>query len=210
MGKETLYQVSRAITRRLARLSVEGEEHFPQCGPLIAFINHPPKKSRLFYLCLLAAIPSRFSVLIKSQTPASYPSLISRVGIRLIGLSGIVGLINIERPSGVKKALKALSSGEIIAISAEGEVNNGQGLLQARPGIAALAEKSQAPMVPLAITGSRRHLSVTIGRPFSLSEIEIPQFPNRHEHIQFQADRIMCRLAVLLPPEERGYYASMC
>ena len=206
--KEALYQTDRKIVRTgleyLTNLTIEGKDNVPLDGSYIVIFNHPPEKSRLLYLGLIYTIPSRFSVL---KLPlAAYPNLISRFDIGLIGLSGIIDFIFVERPSGFKKALETLSLGKIIAVSPEGNAGNGKGLIRAKPGITPLAEKSHVPILPLAIFGPG--ININIGSPFYLKAISHQVVP-KHEYNQQQADMIMLHLACLLPPEKRGYYASM-
>ena len=206
--KEALYRTGREIARTglgcLADLTIGGKDNVPLDGSYIVIFNHPPLQSRLLYLGLICAIPSRFSVL---KLPlAAYPNLISRFDIGLIGLSGIIDFISIGGPSGFKKALETLSLGNIIALSPEGDAGNEKGLIRAKPGITPLAEKSHVPILPLAIFGPG--ININIGPPFYLKAIPCQVVP-KHEYNQQQADMIMLHLACLLPPEKRGYYASM-
>jgi 1-acyl-sn-glycerol-3-phosphate acyltransferase len=72
--------------------------------------------------------------------------------------------------------------------------------------------------VPVAISGTedrlllgnlkhfrRTPIKITAGKSFML-----PPFPkeNREEALQEYADEIMCRIAVMLPERNRGYYSE--
>jgi 1-acyl-sn-glycerol-3-phosphate acyltransferase len=87
-----------------------------------------------------------------------------------------------------------------------------------KPGAAYLAAKTGVPIIPMSIVGTEdkevvrrlrrfRRLDITIrvGEPFSL-----PPMPrqNRDEFLRQSTDKMMCRIAVLLPPKYRGVYAD--
>jgi 1-acyl-sn-glycerol-3-phosphate acyltransferase len=91
-------------------------------------------------------------------------------------------------------------------------------MAQGKPGVAYLASKMGWEIVPVAISGTEDRLLwgnlkrlrktpilLTAGKPFTL-----PRFPseNRDQALQQYADEIMCRIAVMLPARNRGYYAS--
>jgi 1-acyl-sn-glycerol-3-phosphate acyltransferase len=118
----------------------------------------------------------------------------------------------------LRAALDLLRRGEAVGIFPEGTRSVRPGLLRANPGVALLALRSGAPVLPVAVTGTERLDSVpafllarprrgcvrvTIGRPFQLGEST-----GRPDH-QAVADRIMREIAVLLPPAYRGVYANV-
>ena len=72
--------------------------------------------------------------------------------------------------------------------------------------------------MPVALTGTedrlvveqlkhlrRPHIHVVVGKPFTLPAIKNQ---DREKAIQGYTDEIMCRIAALLPPEKRGFYAN--
>jgi 1-acyl-sn-glycerol-3-phosphate acyltransferase len=84
--------------------------------------------------------------------------------------------------------------------------------------VAYLASKMGWKIVPVAIIGTedrflignlkrlrRTHIKLVAGKSFVL-----PPFPreNREEILQDYTDEIMCRIAVMLPERNRGYYAE--
>ena len=97
----------------------------------------------------------------------------------------------------------------------EAESDTG-GLLPAKPGIGYLAFKSQAPILPVAVTGTERvpgywriafpfcEMNVRFGEPFTLPAIEGRL---SREMLQQGADMIMERIAPASPPEYRGHYS---
>src|SRR5690606_36913656 len=94
----------------------------------------------------------------------------------------------------------------------EGRESHTGALERAKEGAAFLAQQTQAPVLPVAVTGTawrvvlpawrrlrRPCVTLTFGRPFCLD----PGLPRREA-----ADEIMRRIAALLPPEYRGVYAD--
>ena len=117
----------------------------------------------------------------------------------------------------INKALEVLSAGEIILIMPEG-TRSGDGRLQhARPGVVLLALKSKAPVLPIVTHGGEKYednlkrlrrteFYITLGRPFTLKAGDgvVDNLVRRR-----MLDEMMYQLAVLLPPENRGVYASL-
>ena len=84
-------------------------------------------------------------------------------------------------------------------------------------GLAYLAVRSGAPVVPVAITGTE-HMTTILRIPFPFCRIRVvvgepltftaPQGRIPREELKVITDTIMRRIAALLPPEYRGLYAD--
>lgn len=118
----------------------------------------------------------------------------------------------------LREVQKRLKAGGIAAVAPEGTRSPTGQLQPGKPGAAYLAAKTGAPVLPMAITGTwdkevyrrlkrfqRLAIAIRVGEPYSL-----PPLPrhNRDEFLQQSTDEMMCRIAVLLPPECRGVYAE--
>ncbi len=115
------------------------------------------------------------------------------------------------------RAVKALEAGYILAIAPEG-TRSGNGRLQrAHPGIVTIALRSGVPVLPMAYYGGERfaenfrHLRrtdfhIVVGQSFRLNDCGMRI---THAVRQQMADEIMYRIAALLPPAYRGYYADL-
>ncbi|MCS7009830.1 MAG: 1-acyl-sn-glycerol-3-phosphate acyltransferase [Anaerolineales bacterium] len=118
----------------------------------------------------------------------------------------------------IREVLLRMKRGEILVITPEGTRSKVGTLLEGKPGVAYLAAKLGLPILPAGISGTfdpeffgalkrlkRPRITVTLGPVFSL-----PPLPNngRDEILQRYTDEIMCRIAALLPPEQRGVYAD--
>lgn len=118
----------------------------------------------------------------------------------------------------LKETLRRLNRGGILFIAPEGTRSKTEALQQAKPGVAYLASKSGAPVIPVALWGTedrvvgqnfkrfkRSPVVLNVGKPFIL-----PPLPkeNRSEFLEAQTDEIMAQIAALLPEKYRGVYAN--
>ena len=109
-----------------------------------------------------------------------------------------------------------LRQGNVFGISPEGTRSKTGALIKAKTGIAYLVDLTEAPIVPIAVTGTetmmkdllclrRPYLTVRIGELFRLPRLRESE---RSEDMHRHTDEVMCRIAALLPPEYRGVYAE--
>ncbi len=113
----------------------------------------------------------------------------------------------------VFRALAVLEAGQVVLIAPE--ATRGPALRRARDGVAYLAYRSGAPIIPVAIEGTegfptlspRRRMQpgavVRFGRPLRLKRLA--GRPSR-EQLRAIADEAMSRLAAMLPEHRRGAY----
>ncbi|MGD2155791.1 MAG: lysophospholipid acyltransferase family protein [Anaerolineales bacterium] len=117
----------------------------------------------------------------------------------------------------IRLALEALEAGQILAIAPEG-TRSGDGRLQrGHPGVTIIAQRSQAPIIPVVYWGGenfwsnlssfrRTDFHIRVGQPFYLQSEEIKV--NRKIRQQM-TDEIMYQLSAMLPPGYRGEYADL-
>lgn len=118
----------------------------------------------------------------------------------------------------MREMIKRMEDGQTLVIAPEGTRARDEKMAQGKPGVAYLASKMGWKIVPVAIIGTedrlfignlkrlrRTHIKLVAGKSFSL-----PPLPreNREEVLQDYTDEIMCRIAVMLPERNRGYYAD--
>ena len=118
----------------------------------------------------------------------------------------------------MREMIKRMEDGQTLVIAPEGTRARDEKMAQGKPGVAYLASKMGWQIVPVAISGTedrifrgnlkqlrRTHIKITAGKSFML-----PPFPkeNREAVLQEYTDEIMCRIAVMLPERNRGYYAE--
>lgn len=195
-----------------ARVEVTGTENLPRKGPLVVVANHlnnadPP--------ILGAALHRRLVFMAKSEM-FQWP---------ILGLAArLGGAFPVHRDeadlSALRKGTKALRNGDALVMFPEGARSKDAKMRKAHPGTALLALRSEAPVLPIAITGSegirikrlpldllrrrRPRIRVVVGPPFFLPPVEriTADEVNRCTNI------IMGHVAALLPPQYRGEYAE--
>ncbi len=118
----------------------------------------------------------------------------------------------------LKEVMRRLAKEGILLIAPEGTRSSTEALIEGKPGVAYLAAKSGAVVLPTAVIGTEDRLvksafsklrrptvRIIIGEPFT-----IPPLPkeNRDEFLKIQTDELMARIAILLPKSHRGVYAD--
>ena len=137
----------RAGLHRWFDFTIDGLEHLPASGPYILAANH---HNYLDGVVLAVAIPQPISFLVMPRvwraTPL-HPSFHRH--IRSI-------TINLERPDigALRQALAALEAGQVVGIFPEGPFSVRGRLEAGLHGVALLALRSRAPVVPAAIRGT--------------------------------------------------------
>lgn len=182
-------------------IKVYGKENILKKGPFILIANH---QSIIDPLLLMACLPRKITFL-----AASYLFKIPIVG--LVIWAG--GAIPINDPKGdfkhIQRALEKLEEGEAIGIFPEGGVSLDGKLKDFMPGWAYFALKSGAPVIPVAISGSRKVLpaghyllrpgkiSVNIGEPISIDKkarIRSSDLKKLSEHMEEIVFRLLCQI----------------
>ncbi len=207
MRRETLQSIVRHILTRLHRVEFSGLEHLPPTGPLIVATNHMSRMDTLYLFINPARTDITALVADKYQ---KYPFFKF-----VLNTAGAIWLDRSKADFGAfRQAVDVIKSGIPLGIAPEGTRSQNGQLQAGKPGVALLALKSGAPIVPVGISGSevyfrrlltlrRPQLRLTFGPPIHLPPLDRD---NRDESLQKMTDEIMCRIAILLPPQYWGYY----
>lgn len=133
-------------------------------------------------------------------------------------LFNLWGIIPIDRNMVDREAFNlaaaALNQGKILAISPEGTRSKNGRLLPGKPGVVALAIRTQAPLLAAGFYGyenfwsnlkslRRTDFHIRVGRPFRINMAG--QLLSRDVR-QAVTDEIMYKIAELLPERYRGHY----
>jgi len=202
--------VFRILYRTLFRVEIIGWDNVPAKGPYIVAFNHVSLFDPPF---VVSFWPVRPEVL-----GAAY--LWKKPGIgQLMRLYSVIPINREDVDRGaIRRALSALTAGGVLVLAPEGTRSHKPGLLPAKTGVAYLAHKSNAPVIPVGIVGTtpdalkntgvfhRPKLTMRIGQPIAF------QNPESEKHmstfLKQNTDVIMTRLAQLLPENYRGHYAN--
>ena len=209
----------RIFAQAVTRVRVEGDvEAIPAWGPVILASNHVSNLDGVILgAWLVPRIPRRIHWLGKKEMFA-WPVigfLARNGGVHPVDRGGA----DVEA---FRLAERILEQGHVLLIFPEGTRSRDGRLQQARDGLAMLALRTDAPVVPIGVSNSDRawprgqklpvprpgvRVTVRIGRPFSLAE-ELPAGLSRKESKSQATELIMRRIAALLPARQRGAYAG--
>jgi 1-acyl-sn-glycerol-3-phosphate acyltransferase len=211
-GGEALRRIVVALFWIAARVRVCGSENMPPAGGFIFASNH----LSVLDVALGFTVSRGYRIAIFAGDTWRKDPIVGKI-LRL------VNVIWVHRgetsPSTIKTAIRVLREGFVLGVAPEGARNKkSHALLKGKPGAAYLARMAGVPIVPVGIANTqnlwrsmkrfhRIEVSIIIGKPFTL---EAPSHGTRVDRGQLEkyTDEIMCRIAMLLPPEYRGAYAD--
>lgn len=210
----TNYRVAQWIMftafKLLTKVETVGIDTLPIDGPYMVAVNH------------LSAIdtPLTYVALGKKRDSTGVIADSHRKNWFFRYIVDSVGGIWISRGESDRTALKAslniLKSGRILGLAPEGTRSKTYALQEAKTGVAFLAKHSKVPVYPFGLWNTqnafpqlkqlrRPHLRVLVGEPLSFND---ERFNGSADHLQAFTDELMCRIAALLPPQARGFYAD--
>ncbi|MBL7065230.1 MAG: 1-acyl-sn-glycerol-3-phosphate acyltransferase [Anaerolineae bacterium] len=201
----------KGLIRILCRVDDAQLAQVPERGPLIIIVNHVNfLEAPVLYTHLQPRPVTGFVKAENLDNPILGPLLFT-----------LWGGIPIQRGeadmTAFRLALQALEDGQILAVAPEG-TRSGHGRLQrGLPGVAFLALRSGAPLLPLACHGGelfwsnlsrlrRTDFHIVVGQPFYLDAggVKVTRQVRRR-----MTDEIMYQMAALLPLAYRGVYSDL-
>lgn len=208
----TLYTILRAgfhiFTHMICRYRVYGLEHVPESGPLLIVANHLS-----WYDPMLLGVVLRRRVWYFTKSEMFHWPIVGKA-------CEVTEQIPVRRGesdrAALEKALLYLQEGRALGIFPEGTVERKEVMIPALTGVAMLAIRSGAMVLPVAHTGTRKVLrsprywfprvTIMIGEPYMPV---LPAGAPRKVGLQRVTDEMMLRIATMLPPECRGVYADL-
>ena len=209
--KKFLRWLIRTIVKILARVEATGYENLPGKGGFVIAVNHlgildaPMAYYALDNWNLFIPVAEKWE-----ENPV----------LRWLGKYLNFIFINRFKPDlkAMREIINRMEEGQTLVIAPEGTRARDEKMAQGKPGAAYLASKMGWQILPVAISGTedriffgnlkhlrRTQIRLTAGKLFML-----PPFPkeNREAALQEYTDEIMCRIAVMLPEKNRGYYTE--
>ncbi len=201
--------IFRILFRIFIRLEVEGKENVPPTGSVMVVSNHlhladPP-------LLIVSLLPRKSRFMAKEELFQS----------RFFGvLMNLAEAFPVQRGGTIKdmevalqQAVNVLDEGLVLGMFPEGGRSRKAQLLRGHPGMAVIALRSSAHILPVGIAGTeklkgvgwlrRPKVTVKFGEPFKLP---VTEGRLSKSQLRLLTDLIMRRIASLLPPEYRGEY----
>jgi 1-acyl-sn-glycerol-3-phosphate acyltransferase len=196
--------------RVLWRVDVTGAENIPDSGPTIIMMNHI---SAIDPILTMGAVTNRFVVpMTKIENTQNW---------FLAFFVWWWGSYTVNRNEVDRKALinsiELVKSGQMILIAPEG-TRHPEGLAEAKDGLAFVATKANAVIVPTAISGAvgwkdklfrlqRPNINVNFGKPFRF-KTEGGRVPR--EDLSAMSQEAMYQLALAVKDEtRRGFYSDV-
>ncbi len=154
-----LYRIIKGIIKPFIKLAynvrVEGVENLPAEGPLIICANH---YSAIDPVILAVSLPYRIYSMAKAEL---FNNRFFGWFLRSVGVFPVKrGEADIKS---IKTALKLLKEGKIMGMFPEG-TRNKTSEIKAEPGVAMIAIRSQAKVLPIAIISSYQFFKPTVVR----------------------------------------------
>jgi 1-acyl-sn-glycerol-3-phosphate acyltransferase len=194
--------------RVLSRMDVRGREHIPETGPLIVAANH---MHALDLPIVFAVVPRRQTVFAANKWPGKFAGWLMQI---------FADAIFVERGEpdrgAIARALEVVRQGGALGVAPEGTRSRTGGLIEGKPGTVYLASRSGAPILPIVVWGQEQAMQdwAHLRRPEIHVRIAEPMnLPPGAEHaraveLASYTDQLMLTLALMLPQEYRGVYAS--
>jgi len=208
--------LARVAVRLLARVSVEGSfDNLPRNGPLIVAVNHVSNADGAIVAGWFEPRLGRRIHWLGKREMVEWPVFgwfVRRLSVHPIDRgAGDIGAF--------RTALRILEDGHVLLAFPEGTRSASGVLGEGKEGVASIALRVNAPIVPIGLAGTRRlwpkggkprfgaHVTMNVGEPFLLAE-ELPAGLDRRSAKAAATELVMGRIADLLPPAQRGRHRT--
>ncbi len=207
-GWDFIQRVLQFIIPIVVHLDIRGLEYLPERGPAIIAPNHVG----WFDVFLLPAYSKAPPVTFAADKWNKVPLI--NLFFRHFGQAIFVTRGAPDRKA-LTAAMRALKDGRVLGVAPEGTRSHDGILRKGHDGAAWLASRTDATIIPIAMWGHekifsdwfhfrRPHVYFHVGEPFRLP----PEARKaRGKELGQYTDMIMHRIAEMLPPDRRGYYA---
>jgi len=203
--------VVNVIFRGLSRVTVYGMERIPDVPNYIAVSNHIGRLDAGLVYYLLDRRDIIMLVAEKYRKHWWSRALVWAVdGIYIDRFNADLNAL--------REVFRRIKQGGVMVVAPEGTRSKSGTLQEGRDGASFVAARTGLTIMPGGVVGTqdgevvsrlkkfrRLDIELRIGPPFTLPPL---QGRNRAEQLKAYTDEMMCRIAVLLPPEMRGIYAD--
>jgi 1-acyl-sn-glycerol-3-phosphate acyltransferase len=208
---------ARLIAQSVTRVRIEGAlDDIPRDGAVILAANHISNADAVILGAWLTKSLGRRIHWLGKKEMFDWPV------VGYVARNG--GIHPVDRAAAdvdaFRTAERVLTEGHVLMIFPEGTRSPSGELQKPKDGLAMLALRSGAPIVPIGMSNTDRvwpkgqllprpggHATMRIGRPFRLAD-ELPAGLDRKSAKTAATDLIMRRIAALLDPRHRGAYGD--
>ena len=207
---------ARTLARCITRVHVEGDASaIPRSGPVILAANHISNADPVIVGSWLTPKLGRRIHWLGKKEMFDWPIVgwMARNG----------GVVPVDRGGADVEAFRiaqrVLDAGQVLMVFPEGTRSPTAELQTPKDGLAMLALRTNATIVPIGVSNTDKvwpkgrpiprlggHATMRIGKPFKVGDL-LPPGTNRKAAKGLATDLIMRRIAALLDPRHRGPYA---
>jgi 1-acyl-sn-glycerol-3-phosphate acyltransferase len=209
--KKFIVFLIRFIIKLVAKVDASGYENIPEKGGFVIAVNHLGfLDAPMAYYAL-----DNWNLFIPVAEKWEESAILRWLGKHLNAI--FIDRFNPDLKA-MREMMKRMEDGQTLVIAPEGTRARDEKMAQGKPGVAYLASKMGWTIVPVAIAGTEDRIVIQNLKRFKKSSVRLiagksfvlPPFPkeNREEKLQEYTDEIMCRIAVMLPEHNRGFYAE--
>jgi 1-acyl-sn-glycerol-3-phosphate acyltransferase len=208
---------ARAISRCFTRIRIEGAiDEIPREGPVILAANHVSNADPVVIGAWLTPRLGRRIHWLGKKEMFDWPIVgwMARTG----------GVVPVDRGAAdaeaFRMARRVLDAGHVLMVFPEGTRSANGELQRPKDGLAMLALRTGATIVPIAVSDSDRvwprgrpipkpggRITMRVGKPFRLED-ELPAGMDRKSAKKTATEAIMRRIAAELSPRQRGVYGN--
>ncbi|MFN8378702.1 MAG: lysophospholipid acyltransferase family protein [Anaerolineae bacterium] len=201
----------RFCMRILGRVTITGTENVPDSGPTLLIMNHA---TYLDPVLVMGSTTNRFVVPMSKVENARNPI----VGPFMWWYGAYTVNRGVVDRQALMTSIELIKAGQMIAISPEGH-RHPEGLSQPKDGVVYVASKSNAVLVPVAVSGldnwqrtvptlRRPKVQVNFGQPFRLKLDGRTRIPR--DELGAMSEELMYQLSrAVADPALRGEYADL-
>jgi len=208
---------ARLIGRSITRVRVEGDlGAIPREGPVILAANHISNADPVLVGAWLTPRLARRIHWLGKKEMFDWPI------VGFVARNG--GIVPVDRGAAdvdaFRMASRVLEAGEVLMVFPEGTRSPTAELQPPKDGLAMLALRSGATIVPIGISNTDRfwpkgrpiprpggHVTMRVGEPFKIADLLPPEL-DRKSAKRLATTLVMRRIAALLDPRHRGPYAA--
>ena len=208
---------ARLIGRSITRVRVEGDlGAIPREGPVILAANHISNADPVLVGAWLTPRLGRRIHWLGKKEMFDWPI------VGYVARNG--GIVPVDREAAdveaFRMASRVLEAGEVLMVFPEGTRSPTAELQPPKDGLAMLALRSGATIVPIGISNTDRfwpkgrpiprpggHVTMRVGEPFKIADL-LPPGLDRKSAKRLATTLVMRRIAALLDPRHRGPYAA--
>jgi 1-acyl-sn-glycerol-3-phosphate acyltransferase len=196
------FPIVRALAAVVAPWRIEGAENIPRTGGYILVANHINWKDPPWIEFALGRAIRYMGKRELFEMPV--------IGFVLRAIGAFPVRRGEADRGALQMALAVVAAGQPLGFFPEGHRSESGQLIRARAGVGHIARNSNAPIIPLAVSGTRRarlgafwrrDILFRVGPAFRAADLDV-----KSDDQQALADAIMRRVAALMPPEQRGVY----